>query len=297
MLRFYYVIITAVIFNFYFIPQMWYYARHSEKYSETDRYKVGINLIKMIKSRGHIKTTTTGEENLPKQGGYIMYANHQGKYDALGIMASHMAPCTLVMDKKTSESLIINLFINLINGKRLDKKDPRQQVEIIREISAEIQNGRRYLLFPEGGYTDNQNHLQSFHSGSFKIPLMTKCPVVPVVIYDSYRAFTENSLRCVQTQVHYLEPIFYDEYAEMKSKELCELMKDLNMILVYSNKITGIYEKAEPNKDMPASVYISGTSYKIESVAAFNKLSSNGSFHYGDKKINCKNIYKKRIVP
>lgn len=224
MFRFYYVIITAIVFNLYFIPQMWYCARHPEKYSETARYKVGINLINMIKSRGHIVTTTSGEENLPMQGGYIMYANHQGKYDALGILASHKATCTLVMDKETSESLINNLFINLIDGKRLDKKDPRQQVEIINEISAEILKGRRYLLFPEGGYTDNKNNLQSFHNGSFKIPLMTKCPIIPVVLYDSYRAFTENSLRRVHTQVHYLEPILYNDYEGMKSKELCELV-------------------------------------------------------------------------
>jgi 1-acyl-sn-glycerol-3-phosphate acyltransferase len=224
MLRFYYVIITAIIFNLYFIPLMWYYTKHSEKYSEMDRYKIGLSLINMIKRRGRINTITSGEEHLPKSGGYIMYANHQGKYDALGILASHDKACTLVMDKEASQNIVNNLFINLIDGKRLDKKDPRQQVEIIQQVSAEIIKGRRYLLFPEGGYTDNKNHLQPFHNGSFKIPLMTKCPIVPVVIYDSYRAFTENSLRRVQTQVHYLEPIYYEEYAGMKSKELCALV-------------------------------------------------------------------------
>ncbi len=224
MLRFYYVIITAAIFNLYFIPQMYYLAKHPEKYDERYCYRAGLKLVNMIKRRGRITTLVTGQENLPPEGGYIMYANHQGKYDALGILASHEEPCTIVMDKETSESLINNLFINLIKGKRLDKKDPRQQVRIIQEVAEEIKLGRKYLLFPEGGYTDNKNNLQEFHNGSFKLPLITKCPIIPVVIVDSYRAFTENTLKRVQTQVHYLDPIYYEDYCEMKTKELCELV-------------------------------------------------------------------------
>lgn len=59
-------------------------------------------------------------------------------------------------------------------------------------------------------------------------------------------------------------------------------LPDLNSVFAYSKKITGIYEKALPNKDTPSSITLSGTSYNIESVEAFSKLSSNGSFTYGD---------------
>lgn len=59
-------------------------------------------------------------------------------------------------------------------------------------------------------------------------------------------------------------------------------VKDLNMVLAYSKKVTGIYEKASPNRDLPSSVTVSGTEYNIESVTAFDKLSSNGSYAYGD---------------
>ncbi len=58
--------------------------------------------------------------------------------------------------------------------------------------------------------------------------------------------------------------------------------KDLNMVMAYSKKVTGIYEKASPNRDLPSSVTVSGIEYSIESVTAFDKLSSNGSYAYGD---------------
>lgn len=57
---------------------------------------------------------------------------------------------------------------------------------------------------------------------------------------------------------------------------------DLNMVLVYSDKVTGIYEDASPTKDAPTKVKISGKEYGIESVSAFNALSSNGSAKIGD---------------
>ncbi len=57
---------------------------------------------------------------------------------------------------------------------------------------------------------------------------------------------------------------------------------DLELAIVYSNKVTGIYESASPNMASPNTVTISGKTYDVESTEAFNALSSNGSFSYGD---------------
>ena len=68
----------------------------------------------------------------------------------------------------------------------------------------------------------------------------------------------------------------------IQTYDIIYFSKNLNMVLAYHNKITGIYEKATPNKDIPDTVTVSGVDYKIESSAAFNKLSSSGEFSYGD---------------
>jgi 1-acyl-sn-glycerol-3-phosphate acyltransferase len=214
----------AIIFNIYYLPLMWYIAKNPDKYSEQTRYKVGRSLIRMIKRRGRITTISSGQEFLPKDGGYIMYSNHQGKYDMLGIVSTHDRPCAIVIDKKTTKEILPRLYTKLVKGQKLDKKDPRQQVKAISRVIKEIIEGRRYLLFPEGGYTDNKNTLLEFHPGSFKIPLKTKCPIVPVTIYDSYKPFTINSVKRVTTQVHYLEPIYYEQYAGMSTREICDMV-------------------------------------------------------------------------
>ena len=62
-----------------------------------------------------------GVENLPKEGGYMMYPNHQGKYDVLGIMHTHKEPCSFVMDIDKSYTMLVREFIDLVQGKRLEK--------------------------------------------------------------------------------------------------------------------------------------------------------------------------------
>ena len=64
--------------------------------------------------------------------------------------------------------------------------------------------------------------------------------------------------------------------------DIAYFLPDLNMVLAYSDKVTGIYQSASPNKDMPTSITISGKSYTLEGSTAFSKLASGGSFELGD---------------
>lgn len=70
--------------------------------------------------------------------------------------------------------------------------------------------------------------------------------------------------------------------SEVKTNDIAYYLKELNIALVYSKKVTGIYESATPNKDAPTSVTVSGITYNLEGVNAFSKLSSSGMFNYGD---------------
>lgn len=100
----------------------------------------------------------------------------------------------------------------------------------------------------------------------------------PVVVKDSTwnRAFNTGSdvtvmrdgVKCRMDEIALYDVVYYST--------------DLNMVLAYSKKVTGIYESAFPNKDQLTQVTISGTTYTVESAEAFNALSSNGTYNYGD---------------
>lgn len=184
-------------------------------------------MIEHVKKRGRIETVASSMENLPTEGGYIMFANHQGKYDALGVISVHEKPCTYVMDAKRSHLFIVTQLCELLKAKRLDKTDLRQQVQVINDVATEIKAGRRYILFPEGGYDHNHNSLRGFLPGSFKIAQKAKCPIVPVVLYDSFKPFEGKSFRKVITQLHFLPPIPYETFAHMKTYEIRDMVVTL----------------------------------------------------------------------
>ncbi len=218
-------VIVSLPFVAYYISKAHYIERHGEKFSEERRYRMARRCISIMQRNGRIKTEGRGQELLPAEGGYVMYSNHQGKYDTVGIMSVHSRPCTIVIDAYRSRLPITDSFIDLVQGSRLDKRDMKKQMKTIMEIAEEVRGGRRYIIFPEGGYDNNRNELQDFMPGAFKCAVWAKAPIVPVAIIDSYKPFGINSLRKVKTYVHFLPPIPFEEYRGMRTGEIAELVK------------------------------------------------------------------------
>ncbi len=225
MIRYYYIIAISIFSIIYYVLLMEHYAKHPEKYGDLASYKLVQKIVNIIKRRGRIQTDVYGKDTLPKEGGYIMYANHQGKYDAIGILHAHDEPVSIVIDSVTAKRILADQVIKLVHGARFVKGDIKQQATEIIRIIKEVKEGKKWLIFPEAGYVDNKNELIDFHAGSFKMALKAKCPIVPVALIDSYKPFGVPSLKKVTTQVHFIEPIMYEEYKDMNTIEISELVK------------------------------------------------------------------------
>lgn len=231
MLRYFKVIVWNLP-RIYMIPRMEYKAVHSDKYTEEECYAYAKLAVRRMMRAGHITTRRFGVENLPKEGGYVMFPNHQGKYDALGIIYVHDKPCSIVIDDAKSHGILVKQFIDLLHGKRMVKNDLRQSASVIKELAEETKNGRRFIIFPEGGYYHNHNTLGKFKPGCFKSAMKARAPIVPVALIDSYKVFEEWTLRKVETQVHFLKAIYYDEYKGMTTTQVADVVREM-----ISNKI------------------------------------------------------------
>ena len=227
MFRFYFIITFSVFTALFFIGATKVIMHNPERFSENQKYGLVKYICWHISFKGRIKNIYSGIENLPEDGGYIMYPNHQGRYDAVGIILGHEKPCSIVIDSIRSHVLILDQVTDLLDGKRLDKSDAKNQVQNILQVAKEVSEGRRYILFPEGGYEDDvsDNTIKEFMPGSFKAAMKAKCPIVPVALVDSYKAFYKNSIRKITCQTHFLEPIYYEEYKDMNSHEISDLVK------------------------------------------------------------------------
>ncbi|MBQ7916971.1 MAG: 1-acyl-sn-glycerol-3-phosphate acyltransferase, partial [Firmicutes bacterium] len=174
---------------------------------------------------GNINLQVTGQENIPADGGFLMYGNHQGMFDVLAIVATCDRTLGAVFKQELSNIPFLKQIIACTKSFALDRENARQAVGVFASVINEVKKGRNYLIFPEGTRSRNGNVMGEFHHGSFKCALRVKCPIVPVALIDSFRVLDEKGCKPVTVQLHYLQPIMPEEYEGMKTVELAELVK------------------------------------------------------------------------
>lgn len=222
-------ILWMVLMNLWYVPfglpKLLRAAAHPERYTEEERYAV----IKEIDLRairgGRVVIDGHGLEQLPQEDGYILYPNHQGMFDVLAILHLMERPVSVVLKKELQNIPFLKQVFACLGAYALDRSDPRQGMKVIQQVAEDVKNGRNFIIFPEGTRSRKGNELLPFKGGSFKSATKAKCPIVPVALIDSYKAFDTGSIAKQTVQVHFLTPITYEEYQGKKTTEIAELVK------------------------------------------------------------------------
>ena len=222
-------IVTMVLKNFPIVPGAWQklcrYAKHPEKYSEEEMYRHIQYILKRAVRGGNIDLQVSGTENIPKEGGFMLYANHQGMFDVLAVAATCDIPVGAVL-KKLYDIPVLPQVAICTKSFPMDREDVRQSLTVIQSVIREVKAGRNYLIFPEGTRSRNGNQMGQFHSGSFRCATRSKCPIVPVALVDSFKVLDQKGSKPVTVQIHYLKPICWEEYGNLKTTELAALVKE-----------------------------------------------------------------------
>ena len=223
-------IVTMVLKNLPIVPGAWQklcrYAKHPEKYSEEEMYRHIQYILKRAVRGGNIDLQVSGTENIPKEGGFMLYANHQGMFDVLAVAATCDIPVGAVLKKELYDIPFLHQVAICTKSFPMDREDVRQSLTVIQSVIREVKAGRNYLIFPEGTRSRNGNQMGQFHSGSFRCATKSKCPIVPVALVDSFKVLDQKGSKPVTVQIHYLKPICWEEYGNLKTTELAALVKE-----------------------------------------------------------------------
>ena len=222
-------IIMMVFRNLFLVPYMWirlcYHASHVDKYKEEQHYELLKYITHRANKGGNVTIDAYGVENIPDENGFMFFPNHQGLYDVLAILDACPIPFSVVAKKEVGNVPFLKQVFTCMKAFIIDREDIKQSMQVILNVTKEVKNGRNYLIFAEGTRSKNGNHPQEFKGGSFKAAMKAKCPIVPVALIDTYKAFDTGSVAPLTVQVHFLEPIPYEEYKEMKSTEIAAEVK------------------------------------------------------------------------
>ena len=222
-------ILLMVLYNLPIVPYYWYklcsYAKHTDEIPEEQKYALLKTVTMRANRGGRVKIDVHGKENIPREENFVFFPNHQGLFDVLSIIEACDRPFSVVAKIEVKDIPFLKQVFAILKAKFMDRDDVRQSLRIIQEVTQEVKSGRNFLIFPEGTRSKERNHPGDFKGGSFKCAMKAQCPIVPVAMLDSYKAFDTNSIRPVTVQVHFLEPLYYEDYKDMKSTEIARLVR------------------------------------------------------------------------
>lgn len=219
-------IALMVIRLFFFVPYylggIWWQGAKKD-YDFEKAFRFVSHVAKRACWAGRVNFEVEGLENLPEEGNFVMTPNHQGLFDALVFLSTCPKPFTVVIKKEASNVILLKQVVSALRAHSIDRDDLRQSMQVIKASAEDLKAGRGVLIFPEGTRSKIGNKIGTeFKGGSFKCATMTKSPIVPCALIDSFKPFDENSMKPVTVKVAYLPPMYYEEYKDMKSVEIAE---------------------------------------------------------------------------
>ena len=222
-------IVLMVLRNIFRAPSMfaklWHYAKYTDQYPEQEKWTHIHKMLRYAVDAGNIQLQVFGKENLPEQDGFVLYGNHQGMFDVVALAADWERPLAAVLKKELAEVPMLKQIRECTHSFAMDREDVRQSLTVIKSVTEEVRKGRNFLIFPEGTRSRNGNVMGEFHGGSFRAAMKAQCPIVPLCFIDSFKVLDQKGSKPVAVQMHYLKPIPYEEYKDLKTVDVAELVK------------------------------------------------------------------------
>ena len=160
-------------------------------------------LIKII----GCKLTVSGRENIPKKGGVCFVSNHNGFADILMVVGFTGRPVGFVAKKELLLIPFINLWIPVLGGLFIDRKNLRKAQKTINTGVTRIKSGGSMIIFPEG-HRSRGRGLLPFRPGSLKLATLSEAVIVPVAITGTYEIYEKNyRVNACPVKITFCKPI------------------------------------------------------------------------------------------
>lgn len=170
-------------------------------------YRIAQGWSKLLIMCTGCRLTVKGKENIPKKGGLCFVSNHRSIFDILLILALVGRPVGFIAKKELALIPFLNLWIFLLGGLFIDRKNIRKALKTINMGIRQIKLGDAMMIFPEGTRSKDRK-LLPFRSGAFKLATQSGAPIVPIAITGSYEVFEQTyRVRAVPVSVTFAPPI------------------------------------------------------------------------------------------
>jgi 1-acyl-sn-glycerol-3-phosphate acyltransferase len=145
----------------------------------------------ILNSIAHIETT--GFENIPAKGGYVIAVNHIGRLDAaLPYYIFDRPDIIMVVAEKYEKYAFFRWLVRITNGMFIDRY--HTDFGAIRETLRRLQQGQLLTMTPEGTRSKSGNLLQAKPGGIY-LAWKAGVPILPAAITGCEDAVVKERLK------------------------------------------------------------------------------------------------------
>lgn len=142
-------------------------------------------------------------ENVPKEGGIIVCANHSSLLDPVFTAVALKRKLTFMAKKELFSFKPFGWLISSLGAFPVDRG--KNDVGAVKTSIKLLKGGHAMLLFPQGTRCKRVDNVEAKH-GAVRLAIMTGVPILPVCISEGHRFFGKRGY------VKIGEPIDYTEY-------------------------------------------------------------------------------------
>ncbi|MCX6724462.1 MAG: lysophospholipid acyltransferase family protein [Candidatus Staskawiczbacteria bacterium] len=161
-----------------------------------------------------------GLKNLPRDGAFIVAANHSSYFDFISLVSVLPRRIYFLAAEKFYKSKFWYPLMVSTGQIRVDRDSPDKK-EVYKKALLVLENGKILGIFPEGTRSADGKIGKTF-SGVAKFALKARVPVVPVGISGAYEVMSRHDkfpkLK-KSIRINIGEPLYFDKYYREEGNE------------------------------------------------------------------------------
>ncbi len=176
----------------------------------------------------NMRIKVIGKENLPEDPGFSIYSNHTSMMDVPVLMYKlYKYPVAFLTRDAIGNLFAVGKWIPKLGSVMIDRDNPRKGAESIINVIRNVKKGLTMVVFPEGTRSKKIGVMNEFKSGSFKVALKSKAPLVPITIVkpENFKKVKWPFPKRITVVIH--EAIPFDEFKNMTSLDLSIKVREI----------------------------------------------------------------------
>lgn len=178
-----------------------------------------------------LEVVTSGEENLPANGGGIIVFNHQSHFDITALCASTEKQIRFGAKIELFKIPIFGPAMRSVGTLPIARENRTEVMRIYADAAKRFEQGTLFILAPEGT-RQNEPKIGRFKKGPFIFAVNAKVPIIPAVIRGAYEVLPRKTMlinvgrwkRSIHVQ--YLPPIDTSGYTPREIEPLVQKTRD-----------------------------------------------------------------------